>query len=787
MLSRVALILWFASGFSFAQSPARTCIGTAAVGTFRILVSSPNGSNPLPVRSLNNIAANSKISYEPIQLPDNLKKNGKLAVVAVPADPDQRAAQGAMVLEPKPAGATAEWIAPFRIGTMLIAFAPQGLDEKRVVNLVSRDEDLIDDLARYAERTVELENTIEALTILDAEEDEAADPSQAAGGSNSPVEQALFTLTRALNPTSTYFNPLTSGATIGPQTRSGVAANMFFANAGGIIPGGGALSMAKTWLMPDSEFRTVYAESAPGDGLTLCAQKMLTRTRNRMVYLWGYQLINSPAPKFSQGFANSIPAGARSTISVKTPSRQDWALLNRVREWALVNTSTNRETPVKVRTASARGWAEIDLRRTAVEPGTYKLKGRWDWDTVNVEGTWKVASTGDLSRARVAPESAARLVENSGMAPVELEGTDFQFVDRVALKRAGKLGAINTPLEFRLPEGFRAGPQNKLEIEINTDTFHAGSYLLAVQQVNGKSQDIPLQISPVPPRISNLPIRVNLGETQPQRVTLRGTGLDRLGATIETPEGLRIQMLDGSDTERDAVVTMAAALKPGSRIRSAGGLAFQIAGAKPKITAATPAMPDDLPAALRDGELPAGLYVSFTIKADNVEAPASIALSCAESALGFGGLKVRLGERTQAVKFVASGSGVYYASFDPGSVGQSGCTLNAVIETEAAGASTSVALGKVVRLPRLDALTWTDEKAQGGYVAILRGTDLERIEKAGWDGQGTGVAVTDAPKAADRDTQTLRVVLPWPPPSPLAPLQIWLRGDSQGRKAVIRR
>jgi len=778
MIYRILLAAWICSLLTFSQT--RNCVGTAAVGTFRILVSSPNGTNPLPVRALNNIAANSKITYEPIQLPDSLKRNGKLAIVAVPADPDQRAAQGAVVLEPKPAGATAEWIAPFRIGTMLIAFAPQGLDEKRVINLVSRDEDLIDDLARYAERTVELENTIEALTLLDAEEDEAADPGQASA--NTPVEQALFTLTRALNPTSTYFNPLTFGTTVGPQTRSGLAAGMFFENAGGLFPGGGALSMAKTWLMPDSEFRTVYAESASGDAITLCAQKTLSRSRNRMVYLWGYQLTNATAPKFAQGFATSIPAGARSTISVKTASRQDWGLLNRVREWSLVNTATNKETLVKLRTASTRGWAEMDLRRVALVPGTYKLKGRWDWETVNVDGSWRVAAPGDLSKARLTADSAVRLVENSGTVPVELDGTDFQFVQRVSLKRAGKLGAIHTPLEFRLPEGFRAGPQNKLELEINTESFHAGSYLLAVQQVNGRPQDIPLQISPVPPRVSNLPIRVNLGESQPQRVTLRGTGLDRLVSTIETPEGLRIQMLDGSDTERDGVVTMAAALKPGARVRSVAGLAFQVAGPKPKITAAAAALPDVVPTALREGELPAGSYVSFTIKADNVEAPASITLQCAEPALGLGALKVRLGDRNQGVKFVASGAGTYYASLDPGVVGQSGCSLTAVIESEAAGASAAFPLGTVVRMPRIDSIAWTDEKSAGGYVAILKGIDLERLEKAGWEGQA-GVVVTESPKAADRDTQTLGVVLPWPPPSPLAPLQVWLRGDSQGRKA----
>lgn len=772
-------------------SYAGTCSGTAAVGTFRLLVKSPSGTNPLPIRSLNNIAANSKITYEPVQLPDSLKKNGKLTLVVAPADADQRAVAGAAVLEPKLAGTSGEWTAPYRIGTLLVVFAPQGLDEKRVTNLISRDEELIDDLARYAERTVQLESTIETLNLLEEREEPVEDPMRTQRGST-PVEQALFTLTRALNPASTYFNPLSGGPIVGSQTRSGQAAVAFFENAGGLFPGGGALSMAKTWLMPDSEFRTVYAETAPPDGLTLCAQKVLTRTRNRVVYLWGYQLTNSDAPKFSQGANLTLAAGARSTVSIQTANNAEWPLLDRIRDWRLVPaTAGGREIPVTMRTV-ARGWAEIDLRKTEIPAGNYQLRGKWDWDTVNVQGSWRVSPTGDLKQARVSADSALRLVEESGIAPVELEGADFQFVERVRLKRAGALGAMNTELEFRLPSGYRGGQQNKLQLEINTAAFRAGNYLLSVEHVNGRTAEIPLKIAPAPARITNLPIRINLGEAQ-QRVTLRGSDLDRIPATIESPEGVKVRMLDGSDTERDAVVTLMASAKlaKGARVRTGSGLAFQVAGPTPRVTAAAAALADDLPAAVREGELPSGALVSFTIRADNVETPASLVADCSDATKSLGGLRIRLGERRAGgVKFdAAAGAGTYFAAFDPGAVGQTGCELQLSIETEAAGKSAPFTAGRVVRLPRITSLTWTDEKQAGGYVAILRGTDLEVIEKAGWEGQ-PGVAVSAVPKAASgsEPMQTLRVVLPWPPPSPLAPVAVWLRGDNAstgGRKCVI--
>jgi hypothetical protein len=45
-----------------------------------------------------------------------------------------------------------------------------------------------------------------------------------------------------------------------------------------------------------------------------------------------------------------------------------------------------------------------------------------------------------------------------------------------------------------------------------------------------------------------------------------------------------------------------------------------------------------------------------------------------------------------------------------------------------------------VRLPRIESVTLTNEKVEQGFAAVLRGWDLETIEKAGWDA-ATGLAV----------------------------------------------
>jgi len=68
----------------------------------------------------------------------------------------------------------------------------------------------------------------------------------------------------------------------------------------------------------------------------------------------------------------------------------------------------------------------------------------------------------------------------------------------------------------------------------------------------------------------------------------------------------------------------------------------------------------------------------------------------------------------------------------------------------------------------------------------VKGFDLDTIDKTGWDGQ-TGVSVTETPRpvAGEGARQTLRISMPWPSPTPKAPLFIFLRGESEGRPTGV--
>jgi hypothetical protein len=132
-------------------------------------------------------------------------------------------------------------------------------------------------------------------------------------------------------------------------------------------------------------------------------------------------------------------------------------------------------------------------------------------------------------------------------------------------------------------------------------------------------------------------------------------------------------------------------------------------------------------------------------------------------------------------------AGSIYFSLDPGKAGYPGCRLTATAVSEPEGRSDSYPLGKVIRIPRLEQLTLTNEKAGDSlFVGILKGSGLDIVEKVGWDANnGVTVDAVPTPIPADSTKETLRVALPWPAPAPHAPLFVWLRGEDTGRQTSV--
>jgi hypothetical protein len=765
------------------------CVGSVSVAEFRLMAASDAPGSPVwvPLRRINNLPRGYRLRYQPGRLdPSADPKDAALTLVLVPKDDGGEVT----VLQPGPATAVSEWMAPFDAWIVLLVYAPQGLDARRLTNLVTKDPTLVTALADYADQTAELEATLAALSQIESEDEDAFTPARA----STPAERALLALVRALNPAVSSFDPLGAGRRAGPTSMMGRGAEAFFNNAGGFVPGGGILPSVKSWLLPDTEFRSVFGTSSDSGDMNLCAQRQ-GRSRNKIAYVWAYRLTTASAPPATivGGTDNvaDLPIGRRAGVPLKLNAIAGWDLLERVYDWALVpsNGGLPIRVPVQPRAAERQLW--FDLRQFPGGPGLYTIEGRWDWSPYRVAGSLRLHRLDDLSAARLTPESQDRLISGTGPVALVLTGANLRFIERAWMHRPDSVREIPVDLPAE-----HLSPPDQLRVEVDTDGLRPGPYLLALARMDGVVADVPVQLLPPPPRLEGPPVRVHVGDPQ-QTVTLRGSGLDRLERLEADAAAIDLLPPGGDDTRRQAVVRLQPAAQPGARMDLAAQVrgmtsplrlpgALQVAGARPRIAEATPSVPAGLAVAPQSGELPAGSFVSFALRLQPEDARPVVTLQCAEAARTVIPMKLMVGERLEIAQLTQAGPGRLFLSLDPGAVGQSGCSLTATAETEELGASDPFPLGKVVRMPRIATFRLTNEPAPGGYAGELQGWDLETIEQTGWNAT-SGLPVPELPRplAGEGAKQSLRIAVPWPSPSPKAPLYIWLRGETSGRATTV--
>jgi hypothetical protein len=188
---------------------------------------------------------------------------------------------------------------------------------------------------------------------------------------------------------------------------------------------------------------------------------------------------------------------------------------------------------------------------------------------------------------------------------------------------------------------------------------------------------------------------------------------------------------------------------------------------------------------LQEGEIPAGSAVSFALQAQNAGDRPTVEVGCRQPGDTKRALVLHPGDRDGGTQLDFVGEGILYLSLDPVAVGQSGCELTATITEVTSGSSDPYPLGRVIRLPQIAKFSLTEQKLGASlYAGILTGRDLQLIEKTGWNAQdGYPVQGIPTPLAGNPQGQTLKIALPWPPPSPQAPLYVWLRAERQGRKS----
>jgi hypothetical protein len=619
-------------------------------------------------------------------------------------------------------------------------------------------------------------------------------------------------------PSLSTYDPLTSERTALLAQSTGLAsavAGLFFGTPVGLAAGGAALfENLRIMVFPDTDFHAAFTQSIPSDGLALCSKDQKLKPRTRPAYLWMLRVPDVGAPTASLPETRCLPLGWKSTVKIACANPSQLKNLPRVRDWELVSAGHSAEVPVTVKLGEPDDSLELDLSKTKLPEGQYRLVAKWDWDPMEVQGDINLRPFADFSHARLSPDSEDRLVEGTGLVMVQLTGADFEFVNKVALVPSGKaagsrpasallkdeatLKAEGLPkeLSFTVPKGSSSEEQTTLDLDIDTAKLPAGSYCLKLTQTNGSNHDLGFVIHPPNPTLSNLPLRANLGEMH-QTFTLEGTGLERIdGISSDSATWTLAPVAADAQNLRERMATLKlppkakkgdmldASLKVADLQSPLKNLdAVQVVGPRPKITGVNESSSQATDVALRQGEIAAGGPVSFSIQTENAGSNPGFELSCASQGDAKKPLSLHPGERAGSAQLDFAGEGILFLSVDPGSVGRSGCQLEALISADETGASQPYILGRVIRLPHIQKFVLTDQKKSGNlFFGSLTGQELQVIEKTGWDSQaGYPVQGIPVPAAGDPQNQTLQIELPWPPPSPRAPLYVWLRGETTGR------
>jgi hypothetical protein len=782
-----------------AALPPVTCPAGAPIGNVDLRIISPGNPEALPLRTINRLNEGDIIRYAPI-LRSGEKRSGEVSLVLAPAVPESKG-ENVIVLDPKPAAKPAEWKVSRKISVAIFVYGPDGLNRGKVKTFLSKDDDLVSQLADYAEKTTQTEALIQALSSTDGSPASANAALQGfasqygLGGridKTLPADQQAMALFRTVNPAMEGADPLASVSSQRVGETASIAtsiAGLFFGSPVGLAAGGTAMLIdLKMLAFPKTDFRSSIEEKLPSDGMGLCGKRGAPAPHTKIAYLWASRIPNAGAPTFTIGNANSIPAHQISPLPVEV-SDNDWKYFDRVRNWSIVNDSGKR-LPVVVSRAATGKNLEVDLSRTNVAPGEYRLSANWDWDRFAINGSLHVQRLSDFGAAHVDLMSQDHLIAGKGKTRVTLIGSDFEFVTAVQLERANDEFAKPAPVPFVLPEGLRRGPQQHLDLLVDTKDLEPGKYQFFLAQVDDRTHSIPFQLLPDPPSITNLPVIISRGE-HTRVVTLKGENLDLL-AKLETPEGpVQLGPALPKQTERTATIQVKNDLKPGSAFDIDAFIsghtepikftnAIHVVGPHPAITEAKVSPPTDMAIALQPGELPAGVFVSSLLQVENLETSSGIRLSCEGQERNV--VALHMGEHTSTANLQQLGPDQVFLSFDTNGW-PAGCTIQAQVDNGPDGISDPCRLGRLIRMPHIDTFQITNNDTDTGtYVGELDGTDLQNIEKVGWYANaGSDVPDLPSPIPGRGMEQSLRIKIPGPSPVPHAPLYIWLRGDNAGR------
>ena len=351
---RKAVLLLISSAATISAAVPLGCASGVPLGDVDLRVQREPKLPALPLRGINRLEEGQTILYSPGKLRLN-PKGGEVALVLAPAPAKPGTLMSELpkleVLQPKAANKPEQWTVPYRTGVVALVYGPQGLSAKKVKAFFAKDEDLIAQLADYAEKTAQTEAVMAAINSWSTKS--AGDVDAALHGFASqyginnqidhtlPREQQTLLLMRAINPSLAGVDPVAQDPAQRTAQSAALAtsvASMFFGTPVGLAASGGALAMNLRGMMfPNIEFRSSFAliPETPTDKLDLCGKRDPARPRMKVAYLWAARIPNVGPPAVKVESADHLPLGLKSPLAVSMDDAA-WKVVDRARDWKLM-------------------------------------------------------------------------------------------------------------------------------------------------------------------------------------------------------------------------------------------------------------------------------------------------------------------------------------------------------------------------------------------------------------------------------------------------------------------
>ncbi len=740
------LLAAISSAFATAEP---LCPGGTAVAHFRLQVQRPGESRWLPLETLNALKKDDMVSYVPSDpLPGEDQSKAEVVLLLAPQE-----GQAVIALGRKPALGRQQWKMPADVAVVAVAYGPHGWGGDRLETMLRRDPEMLTQLAAYGARTTQVEELVDAMARRDPQNMEAALRGLATGGAggarldrNATVDQQTLTMLRTLNPALATYDPLSAEPKVRWQQSAGLAAavaGLFLGNTVAVAATSATLFLnLRTVAFPRTEFRSALRREG-----ALCG-KPGAGSGVRFAYLWARRLPGGTAPALAMAEAGQWAEGMPGMVAFTGGAEA----LGQVQRWRWVD-AAGGTVPV---VGALREGALVVTKPPP--PGTYSLAGDWDWAPVHAAGAVTVYAWPEWAAMGLDAASADALQAGKGRVRLRLKGADFQFVTRVAFE--SMTDRLAEAVVARFVAG--KGPVRELEMEVDTDRLRAGAHRIVLTRTDGAQHSFAAMVHGEWPTLSSLPLVIR-DNGKAQRLRLNGEKLGEIerweieGGTAEwvrERQELVVRLCLGGATGVERSLT---AWVGGRHLPLRWTKALRVLPAAVSVVAVQRAAREIGSVELTDAEVDAGELVSVAVRLSGPLA-------------GDAPLTVRCGTMERVEQ---TGPAEWFLVVRPEA--KPGCVV--AVELEPGGAE--VAIGTVIRRPELNGFVMTEESAGAGrFWGELSGKYLERIERVGWGGK-EGVAVAELPTGGG---QKLRIAVPWPAPTPHAPLYIWLRGEANGRR-----